>query len=342
MNKKKILFGGLILGLIGCLVLFHFYQKIYANNVTKSAFVYIKTNSSMNELNDQLSEFLDESESFLWTAAQKKFTKPKAGKYRIEKGMSNNDLVNLLRSGNQTPVKVTFNNQDTFEKLAGRVAEQIEADSLAILNAITDKNYLLSKGISKEKMFENFIPNTYEFYWNTSGIQFRDRMVKESNLFWNKSRLAKAKALNLTRSEVMTLASIVQKETAKPVERPRVAGLYLNRLKKGWPLQADPTIIFALKQEKGQDYVVKRVLYKDLKIKSPYNTYLNRGLPPSTIAMPDVSSIDGVLNAERHNYMFMCVNVEKFGYHAFAETKAQHRRNAAKYQRWLNQQGILR
>lgn len=167
-------------------------------------------------------------------------------------------------------------------------------------------------------------------------------MFSEYQKFWNTNRLQKAKALNLTKEEISILASIVQKETAKKIERPIVAGLYLNRLKKGWPLQADPTIIYCIKEIKGQDYVVKRVLTKDLQINSPYNTYKNKGLPPTLIAMPDISAIDGVLNAKKHDYYYMCVNVKKLGYHIFAKTLSQHNRNAAKYHQWMNQQRIHR
>ena len=167
-------------------------------------------------------------------------------------------------------------------------------------------------------------------------------MLGEFNQFWNKSRLLKAKKINLTKNEVITLASIVQKETVKKSERPIVAGLYLNRLKKEWPLQADPTIIYSIKQKKGQNYVVKRVLLVDLEIDSPYNTYQRKGLPPSLISMPDITSIDAVLNAEKHNYYYMCANIEKLGFHSFAKTLSQHNRNANKYHRWLNKQGINR
>jgi UPF0755 protein len=191
-------------------------------------------------------------------------------------------------------------------------------------------------------MLGYFVPNTYELFWNTSAEKFRERMFKEYDRFWNENRLKKAKVLKMTPDQVMALASIVMKETPKAVEQPRVAGLYLNRIKIGMPLQADPTIIYILKQIHGQDFVVKRVLKKDLKLKSPYNTYLNRGVPPSLIAMPDISAIDAVLNYERHNYLYMCVNVDKFGYHLFASSLKQHNKNARKYQRWLNQQGIRR
>ena len=191
-------------------------------------------------------------------------------------------------------------------------------------------------------MLSYFIPNTYELFWNTSAEKFTNRMVKEYHRFWNDKRLEKAKALNLSPSQVITLASIVQKETPKTIEQPRVAGLYLNRIKKGMPLQADPTIIYILKQKNGQDFTVKRVLFKDLKIKSLYNTYLHKGIPPGPIAMPDISAIDAVLDYEKHNYLYMCVNVEKLGYHAFANSMNQHKKNARKYQGWLNNQGIKR
>lgn len=342
MNKKIILgivvVGFIIAGIVG----FNFYQKIYANNISESGDLYLRSDISFEENMKFLDEFLIDRGSFFWVAEQKKFTKFKPGKYKIDKGLSNNDLINLLRSGNQTPIKVSFNNQNTLEELAGRISTQIEADSTSLLSAFKDPEFLSKKDISEAQMLGYFIPNTYELWWNTSAEQFRDRMFKESKKFWNENRLKKAKVLNMTTDQVMALASIVYKETPKAIEQPRVAGLYVNRIKKGMPLQADPTIIYILKQIHGQDFVVKRVLYKDLKIDSPYNTYLNRGVPPSLIAMPDISAIDAVLNYERHNYLYMCVNVENIGFHAFASSMKQHNKNARKYQRWLNKQGIMR
>ena len=187
-----------------------------------------------------------------------------------------------------------------------------------------------------------YIPNQYEVYWNTSPDKFKAKMLNEYKKFWNESRVAKAKKLGLTKNQVITLASIVQKETAQKSERPIVAGLYLNRYRDNWPLQADPTVIYAIKEQKGHDVVIKRVLNKDLTIDSPYNTYKNIGLPPTLIAMPDISAIDAVLNAEKHNYYYMCASVEKIGYHEFAKTLAQHNRNAKKYQNWINKRGIVR
>ena len=187
-----------------------------------------------------------------------------------------------------------------------------------------------------------YVPNTYEFLWNTSAEGFRNRMYREYHKFWNVRRIAKAKKQNLEVQEVIALASIVQKETAQVSERPIVAGLYLNRYHKKWALQADPTVIFALQEKYGSDFEVKRVLNKDLKIDSPYNTYKYAGIPPGPIAMPDISAIDAVLNPSKHRYMFMCASTKKIGSHVFTKSLRQHNRNAKQYQRWLSSQGVQR
>lgn len=342
MIKKIIISISAILLIIAGIIGFNYYQTIFGENVLKDGAVFINSNSTMETLKKELASFIPDENDFNWVAEKKKFTKPKAGKYLLKKGMSLNDVINLLRSGNQVPVTVSFNNQDTLEKLAGRISQQIEADSTAIIKAMLDGDFLNKNGFTKASALAMYIPNSYQIYWNTSAEGFRNKMKNEFAKFWNRDRVNKAKKLGLNRDEVLTLASIVQKETAQISERPTVAGLYLNRLKKGWPLQADPAIIYALKQKNGQDFVVKRVLYKDLEIKSPYNTYLNRGLPPTLIGMPDISSIDAVLNYKKHNYFYMCVNVDKIGYHAFASSLSEHNKNARKYQRWLNKQGINR
>lgn len=344
MNKKQlILLIVVLLLIIGGVLAFNTYNKIYKPNTIKEGFVYIKTNSTLKDVENELRPFLKRVQPFVWVAKRKKYGNViRAGKFKIPKGISNNDLINLLRGGKQTPVKLVFNNQHRLENLAGRIATQIEADSVSILNAMQDKSFLSHNGFSEKSALGMYVPNSYELYWNTSAEQFRDRMLKEYNRFWNTKRTEQAKKLNLTKTKVIALASIVQKETAKVSERPIVAGLYLNRIKRNIPLQADPTIIYALKEKFGQDFQVKRVLNKDLKIDSPYNTYQNRGIPPSLIAMPDISSIDAVLQSTKHNYIYMCADVDKPGYHAFASTLRQHNRNAAKYHRWMNQQGINR
>ena len=344
MNKKKLtlLIISLLL-IIGGVFAYNTYNKIYAPNTIKDGYIFIKTNSTLKDLENEIRPFLKRVKPFVWVANRKEYNKKiRAGKFKIPKGISNNDLINLLRSGKQTPIKLVFNNQHSIEKLAGRIATQIEADSISILNSMLDSSFLRTHKFSKKSALGMYVPNSYELFWNTSGVQFRDRMFKEYNRFWSEKRINKARELKLNRTQVIALASIVQKETAKVSERPIVAGLYLNRIKRRIPLGADPTIIYALKEKYGQDFVVKRVLFKDLKIDSPYNTYIHRGVPPSLIAMPDISSIDAVLFSAKHNYIYMCANVDKIGYHAFASTLRQHNRNAAKYHRWMNQQGINR
>ncbi len=341
--KKIILLVLAIISIAGAIIGYKFYNKIYATNVIKNTTVSIPVNATFSEVQQLIKPFLNNSESFEWVAQQKNYpNKIKAGRYPIKKGMNNNDLINLLRSGKQAPIKLTFNNQDTLEKLAGRVSEQIEADSTQILAAITDNEFLSKNKLTKANVLGIFIPNSYQFYWNTTAEAFRDKMLKEYHRFWNEERLAKAKKLNLTKEEVTILASIVQKETSKVSERSTVAGLYLNRYRDNWALQADPTVIFALKQKHGQNFEVKRVLNADLLIESPYNTYQNVGLPPAPISMPDISSIDAVLNPKKHEYYYMCASVTNFGTHEFAKTSEQHARNAAKYRRWISKQGINR
>lgn len=342
MNKKNILIIVAVLTVLIGIFVFVYYTKIYATNVVKQGSLFIKKTDAMQDLETKLTPFIKNYNSFSWVANKKNYNKPKPGRYLLKVGMTNNQLVNMLRSGRQTAVKVSFNNQDNLEKLAGRIAAQLETDSISLLASFKDKRFLAENNLSEKAALQLFIPNSYQFYWTTSADSFRDKLVTEYHRFWNNTRLEKAKKQNLTPSEVITLASIVQKETAKTIERPIVAGLYLNRLKDGWPLQADPTVIYAIKELKGDDYVVKRVLNDDLKINSPYNTYKVKGLPPTLIAMPDISSIDAVLNPSNHNYYYMCASIKKIGFHEFAKTLSQHNRNATLYQRWLSKQGVNR
>jgi UPF0755 protein len=252
--------------------------------------------------------------------------------------MVNFKLVSALRRN--VPVTLSFNNQERLENLVDRVASKIEADTVELMNAFTNEAFLAKNGFTRENVFTMFLPNTYEFYWNTSAEKFRDKMLEEYQKFWSKERLSKAENLNLTPVQVTTLASIVHKETVKADERPRVAKVYLNRLDLGMPLQADPTVIFAKKLvDNDFNQVIKRVYYGDFNIDSPYNTYMYQGLPPGPIAMPDVNAIDAVLNPENHDYIYFCASVERFGYHEFASTLSQHNVNAAKYAQWLNEQG---
>lgn len=249
--------------------------------------------------------------------------------------MSNNDLVNLLRSGNQTAVHLTFNNINTMKDLANRLSDQLEFSSDSFYVLIMDSALIRSYGFNKYTIPAMFIPNTYEVYWDISPEDFLDRMKTEYDRFWNKSRMAKAKKIDMSPAEVTTLASIVNKEVRFDDEKPRVAGLYMNRIDKGIRLQADPTLIFA-----HNDYTIRRVLKKHMQLDSPYNTYKNAGLPPGPICIPDISSIDAVLNYEKHKYIYMCAKPDFSGYHNFARTLQEHNRNAEAYRRELNKRRI--
>lgn len=344
MNFKKIIILIFVISLIiGGIVTYKYYQMIKGDNVIQDAFIFIPTNANFKKVRELITPYLINQSDFIWVAEKKNYpNKIRAGKYKITKGMSNENLVDHLRGGKPETINLTFNNQDTFDKLAGRIAIQLEADSISILQSVLEKSFLENNNFNEIDALVMYIPNSYEFYWNTSAEKFRDRMLSEYKKFWNKERLAKAKKQNLSPLQVITLASIVQKETSTVSERPKVAGLYLNRLHNFWPLQADPTIIYALKQKFGQETEIRRVLNKDLTIDSPYNTYTNFGLPPGPIGMPDISSIEAVLNPMKHNYYYMCASIKNIGQHEFAKTLSQHNINARKYQNWINKQGINR
>ncbi|NJB70548.1 UPF0755 protein [Saonia flava] len=347
MYIKKILVAILIIGLLaGGAFAYMVYNAVFTPNTifqNNEAYVYIKSNDTFEDVKQSMAPLLKNMETFESVARKKSYiSNIKGGKYAIAKDANNNEIVNRLRSGN-IPVKVSFNNQETLEALAGRISSQIEADSISLLLAFNDASFLNENGLDKTTKLGVYIPNSYEFFWNTSAESFRDRMLKEYKRFWNSERLEKAQKLNLTPMEVISLASIVHKETAKVEERPRVAGLYLNRIRKRMALQADPTVIYAIKEHSGNfDQVIKRVLYKDLELDSPYNTYKYIGIPPGPITMPDISAIDAVLSSEKHDYLYMVANVENFGYHMFAKSLAQHNRNKEQYIRWINAQKISR
>jgi UPF0755 protein len=256
--------------------------------------------------------------------------------------MNNNDIINSIRSNN-LPLKLSFNNQESLEKLAGRISAQIEADSLSLLNVMKDEAFLSENDLNLATSLGMYLPNSYEFFWNTSAEQFRNRMLKEYQRFWNDTRKTKAKAINLTQNQVIALASIVHEESKAVDEQPRIAGVYLNRLRIGMPLQADPTLKYAAYQlPQYKNVIIKRVLNIHKDIDSPYNTYKNLGLPPGLIAMPDVSAIDAVLNYETHDYLYFVADAKRLGYHKFAKTLSQHNANAAEYHRYLSSQGITK
>ena len=346
-NLRKVIVATLLVGLVGMgIFAYYVYSNIFVPNTAfnnEEAHLYVGSEASFQEVVDDMAPLLKNTNSFIAVARRKGYdVNVKSGHYIIKKGMNNNEIINTIRSRN-IPVNIKFNNQERLENLAAQIAFQIEPDSLELLSVFKDSAFLKQAGFTKNNALGMYIPNTYEVYWNTSAENFRDKMLKEYNRFWNESRNSKAENIGLSRDQVISLAAIVQKETAKVEERPRVAGVYLNRIKAGMPLQADPTVIYAKKLTEGNfEQVIKRVLYRDLELDSPYNTYKYAGVPPGPITMPDISSIDAVLNAEDHGYYYFVANVNKFGYHKFAKTLAQHNVNKAEYVRWINQQGVNR
>ena len=344
MNKKlKTILGiGTALFLVVATIV---YVKFFSSNTKFSKdelYVEIPTGSNYEDVKRIVSPYVESMSGFDLMASLRKYDdNVKPGRFLFKKGMGNFGLIASLRRN--LPVKIAFNNQERLENVAQRIGSEIEADSLGLMTAFRDSVFLKKNGFTKENVLCMFLPNSYEFYWNTSAEKFRDKMLDEYKKFWNKDRLAKAEELGMTPEQVITLASIVHKETVKKDERPRVAGAYLNRITQGMPLQADPTVIYSLKlRDNDFDQVIKRVLYGDLTILSAYNTYVNIGLPPGPIAQPDINAIDAVLNAEKHDYIYFCASVERFGYHEFASTYPQHQVNAKKYADWLNTTGTNR
>lgn len=347
MYIKKILLTIVVIGLIVAAFFANFVYKAMLKPNTafnnETAYVFISSDASYNDVRTQLTPLLKDIESFDDLAEQKKYNiNIKAGRYAIKKGMTNNDIINSIRINN-LPIKISFNNQSTLEKLAGRVSKEIEADSLSLLNIMTDKAFLSENNFNEATALGMYLPNSYEFFWNTSAEKFRDRMLAEYKRFWNASRVEKAHAIGLAPNQVIALASIVYEESKQAIEQPRIAGVYMNRIRIGMPLQADPTLKFAAYQlPQYKNTVIKRVLNIHKEIESPYNTYKNRGLPPGLIAMPDISAIDAVLNYEKHKYLYFAADAKRLGFHKFAKTLAQHNINAREYQRYLSSQGINR
>lgn len=325
---------------------FHFFslfRKVYGANVDtgneKYLHIFIKTGSTYKDVMDLLvsKNMLEDTASFDWVAGKKNYPRHiHPGRYRITHRMNNNQLVNMLRSGQQEPVNLLINQMRTFGELASVVSKQIEADSAEIMNLIMDRDYLEQMGLTPETATVIFIPNTYEFYWNTDADGFMKRMKREYDRFWNADRLKKAAEAGLSPVEVIILASIVEQETDMKEEEKIIAGVYINRLKKNMRLEACPTVKFAV-----GDMSMTRILDKYLEIDSPYNTYRHAGLPPGPITIPSISSIEAVLNYEKHDYLFFAAKDDLSGYHNFAKTYSQHTKNAHSYQKALDQRKIL-
>ncbi len=343
MKKKKLVcfFSGS--GILVLVIIIVIYRSLLGANIKtekNNQIIYVPTGSSYMQVIDTLKSHLiiKNLKVLEWVAKKKNYQALiKPGRYIVDKEMSYIELINLLRSGRQTPVRITFTNIRTLNQLAGKLGKQIEADSSQIIVYLTDDSNYINDGFDKKNIISLFIPNTYEFYWNTDAKGLYNRMLKEYRLFWNNGRLAKAKEEGLDPKEISTLASIINDEASKSDEKPRIAGVYLNRLKRGIPLQADPTIRFAL-----NDFSITRILNKHLLVDSPYNTYKHKGLPPGPIGCPTIEGIDAVLNAEKHDYLYFAANADFSGYHNFSKTLSEHNHYAALYQKELDKRKIFK
>lgn len=329
--------AGIIITAVWILII---HPRLYHLNVKKTVMIYIRGNSNYEQVLEDLKsrDILENVNTFNWLANKRNYpSQIKPGAYKLEEGWSNKKILDILISGIQTPVRVTFNNIRFRENLAGKLARCFESDSITFLSWLNNDSLAKAMGFTHESFPSLFIPNTYEFYWTTSPRKFIERMKKEYDIFWNDARKAKAKNLELSIGEVITLASIVQEESVKEDEKPKIAGVYINRLRKNWNLQADPTVKFAL-----GDFSIKRILDKYTEIDSPYNTYKYKGLPPGPINFPEIQSIDAVLNAELSDYMYFCAKDDFSGYHNFSKTLTEHLNYARKYQAALNRNKILK
>ena len=336
---KKILWGILAIVVIAGTYGYYKYLRIMGANVPEkleNTIVTIPENSSFNDVVNSLynnNQIID-TVSFREVSEMMNYKKNtmRSGRYKISPSWSNRALISHLRAGQQEPVNLVLTHGWLVADVAGKASKFIESDSTALIKLFQNETYINTFGYTPETLMSLFIPNTYEFYWNTNEREFFERMIKEHERFWNTNdRLAKAKKIGLTPKEVYTLASIVEREISKDEEKKRVAGLYLNRIKIGMKLDADPTAKFATK-----DFKATRILYKHIRFESPYNTYLHKGLPPGPISMASIKSIDAVLDSEQHNFYYMCVKPDAPGYHVFAEDITEHQKNARKYHGWLD------
>lgn len=327
---------------VGGLIAWNKYQQVYGVNVFSrggESYLLIPTGSSFDDLILLLEEqnVIDDLDSFVSVCEMKDFSKVKPGRYLISNGMSNNELINKIRIGDQEAVHVQFSSARTLEQLAGRISQSLELDSLTLSNHFNDPAVASKYGFNKETFRTMFLPNTYEVWWNVSAEDLVARLAQEYKAFWTDNRIEKARALNLSQSEVTILASIVKAETSMPDEAPKIAGVYCNRLRINMALQADPTLIYAM-----GDFTIQRVLDRHKQINSPYNTYKYPGLPPGPINIPQTTYIDAVLNREKHDFLYFCAKPDFSGYHNFAKSYRQHLIYAKEYQRELNKRKIYR
>ena len=342
MSKKKILIPLIIFSTILTTGSVYTYQMLYSPNFLINAedkFIIIEENTDFNELIKKLEDdtLINDILSFSFLSKLMEYQENiKIGAYKVKMNMSNYEMITMLRSGNQTPIKLTFSYARKIEDLAEKITTKLKMSKDDLLNYLNENinNY---SGFKKTDIISIFLPDTYEVYWNISPEKLTNKMYSEYKKFWNEERLSKLDKINLNQKETIVLASIVASESRMLDEADIIAGLYINRLNRNMRLQADPTLIFA-----ANDFTIRRVLNKHKKIKSPYNTYIHRGLPPGPIRLASKKYIDAVLNYEKHNYIYMCAKEDFSGYHAFATNLSDHNRNAKKFQIALNRRKIYR
>jgi len=336
----KIVFLSLILVVISAAAFL--YYIFMSPNISlrkkEQPYVFIATGSAYEKAIASADTTIEIKSRFTFELASKLLNyrqRVHAGRYKVYTGMSNLALIKLLRSGIQSPVNLVFNTIRTKEQFAERIGQQLETSTDSLMMLLNDNKFLTGFGLNTISSLTLFIPNTYELFWNTSAIRFFERMKNEHEKFWSEERMQKASAIGLSPTEISVLASIIEQETQQTDEKPLLAGVYLNRLKKNMKLEADPTLVFAL-----GDFSIKRVLSEYKEIDSPYNTYKNYGLPPGPICIPSIASIDAVLDRVSHRYLYFCAKDDFSGYHVFASTYEQHQINARRFHSVLNRRGI--
>ena len=326
-----------ILGFFGI----RFYNQYVGNNVEKEGFVLIPHNAKPQQILDSISPYIKNKDYFSSIAEDKNLSGNfKPGRYELKSGMNNREIVNMILAGNQTPNSFRIKDFDDVYQMIGRVSKKTEIDSAEFANQLNE--IAVSKGYKNaEDLKKYFFNNTYDFFWTVTPKEFFEKFDNDYKNFWTAEKVTKEKQSGLSRDQIYALASIVYKESGgKPDEQKTIAGLYLNRYKKGMKLQSDPTVIYVVKQASGFQKIIKRVYYKDLKTPSPYNTYANKGIPPGPICIVDKNSLNAVLDAEKNNYIFMCADPARFGFHKFTDNDEEHARNAKAYQDWLNKKEI--
>lgn len=336
MRKKSLLYVVLTAVVLAAAAAGIGFVQFKGSAVDEESELYISSKASYGALTDSLMPRIRHRAAFRHYARRLNLEQTfKPGHYVLRRGMSVVEVARMLKLGLQTPVRVTINNVRIPAQLAQKLARQLDADSTAFMEAFTSKKLAAEVGFDSLTLFSMFIPDTYEFYWTVEPWELVHQMKRENDRFWTAERDAKRRRSGLSRLEVMTLASIVYEETRKSDEMPRIAGVYINRLRRGIPLQADPTVKYAM-----QDFGLRRILYRHLKYPSPYNTYIHKGLPPSPICMPGKNAIDAVLDFEEHDYIFFCARPTFDGYHNFARTLREHNANARAYSAELNRRKI--